>query len=355
MRQKNYKIIGVMSGTSLDGVDLAYVNITSYPQYTYNFIATATIPYTSHWQELLRDAIHLDAKKRAALDETYSTYLATVIRDFIKQHNITQLDAICSHGHTVLHQPHNGITVQIGNLPKLAQELNTTIVCDFRVQDVALGGQGAPLVPIGDQLFFSQYDYCLNLGGFANCSFENNQNTRIAYDICPANIVLNKYAQQLGKAYDDEGAFAKAGTVNTPLLKQLNAISYYNQPPPKSLGLEWVVEHIFPSIEKTNLKTEDILATFTEHIAIQLAQQFKEDAKVLITGGGAYNTFLLDRVKTHTTAQFYVPDKQLVEFKEALVFGLLGVLKLQEIPNVLSSVTGARQDHCSGKIYHSTV
>ena len=269
-----------------------------------------------------------------------------VVPEFIK------IDAVCSHGHTILHQPEKGITLQIGNLPILATLLNKTVVCDFRKQDVALGGEGAPLVPIGDQLLFSEFDYCLNLGGFANVSTQK-ENRRIAYDICPVNIVLNPLAEQLGVPYDDGGKFAKQGNMLPQLLEKLNRLPFYKQNYPKSLGLEWVLKNVFPLLDTNRYKTQDLLRTFTEHSAIQLATNFTQNSSVLVTGGGAYNTYLIERVKAHKTVHFIHPDDTLINYKEALIFGLLGVLKLRDDVNCLASVTGAQHDHSSGVVYKS--
>ena len=351
VEQKNYNVIGVMSGTSLDGVDLAYVKITIAPRYSYTFLATQTVPYARDWQDRLQRAVHDNKEGLHQLNIEYTHYLTDVIQEFIKNNSIHKLDAVCSHGHTILHQPEQGVTLQIGNLPELAHQLKATVVCDFRVQDVALGGQGAPLVPIGDQLLFDTYDYCLNLGGFANCSYADSGGKRIAYDICPVNVVLNRYARELGKAYDDKGAFAKAGTVQPPLLQKLNALSFYKMAPPKSLGIEWVQDTVFPLLKPTENTPIDILATFTEHIAMQLAMQFEPHSSILVTGGGAYNTHLIERITAYNKIDIRVPDAQLIEYKEALIFGLLGVLRLCNEINCLSSVTGATQDHSSGCIY----
>jgi anhydro-N-acetylmuramic acid kinase len=223
------------------------------------------------------------------------------------------------------------------------------VVCDYRVQDVALHGQGAPLVPIGDRLLFGAYDYCLNLGGFANMSFEQNTQ-RIAYDLCPVNVVLNHYALKLGKEYDAGGAFAKAGTVQNLVLEQLNSLDYYHQKAPKSLGIEWVNATIFQILDQI-ADTCDIIATFTEHVAVQIARQLQPEKNLFITGGGAFNTHLIDSISKHTTAKIIIPDAIIVENKEALIFGLLGVLKLRNQNNCLSSVTGADRDHSSGHIY----
>lgn len=368
MEQKNYNVIGVMSGTSLDGIDCALIKISmspqisgeAYPAFDAQIINAETIAYTDFWESKLRTAHTLSRDELTAINKSYTQYLAQVINAFIAQHHIKDIDAICSHGHTILHQPQDGFTLQIGNLPELAQLLGHKVVCDFRVQDVALGGQGAPLVPIGDKLLFGTYDYCLNLGGFANVSTDEN-GIRLAYDICPVNVVLNTYAHKLGKPFDDEGAFAKAGTVHAPLLKELNSLPYYGSPAPKSLGIEWVHEQVFPIIESYKVSDIDVLATFTEHIAVQIVTQFKENTSVLVTGGGAYNSYLLGRVQAQykanrvkgTVLNLVVPDAQLIEFKEALVFGLLGVLRLEGLPNCLASVTGASQDHSSGMLYDS--
>ena len=351
MLREFYNVIGVMSGTSLDGIDLAYIKIRTTSQYNAEIIQAETLPYEDYWEQKLQEAVTYHKEQLDDLNTKYTQYLASVINAFIEKHHIArkEIDAICSHGHTVLHQPDKGYTLQIGNLPEIAQLVKCKVVCDFRVQDVALGGQGAPLVPIGDQLLFSQYDYCLNLGGFANVSLQKGD-TRIAYDICAVNTVLNVYAQKLGAAYDDEGAFAKAGTVVTSLLEKLNAISFYQLSHPKSLGMEWVRDTIFPMLEESQLDPHDILATYTEHIAQQLVHQFLTGSSVLITGGGAYNTFLIQRLKALQEMEVILPENVLIEYKEALIFGLLGVLKLENKVNCLASVTGASKNHSSGVI-----
>ncbi|HLT49037.1 MAG TPA: anhydro-N-acetylmuramic acid kinase [Aequorivita sp.] len=351
MKRNKYHIIGVMSGTSLDGIDLAEI-IFNFSEAKWNFeiITAETVPYSSFWKDELREAINYSEEKLERLDFKYTEKLSEEILKFIKKHNIPEIDAVCSHGHTILHQPEKGFTYQIGNLPKISKMLGQTVVCDFRVQDVELGGQGAPLVPIGDRLLFPEYDYCLNLGGFANCSFEKN-GERIAFDICPVNIVLNNYAEKLGHNFDEGGKLAASGKVNEALLVKLNTLPFYNKKPPKSLGLEWVKEQIFPLLDASGISSEDILRTFTEHIAVQLAKQFRENASVLISGGGAYNSFLIERLNKIAQVETTIPFREIVEFKEALIFGLLGVLKLRDEVNCLASVTGAERDHASGKIF----
>ena len=352
MRRKQFRILGVMSGTSLDGIDLAYLAFTKEERWEASILKAETIPYSQKWVEALKTSAELSRTDIAALDEKYTDYLAEIIQQFIQKNKIVKLDAVCSHGHTILHQPEKGFTVQIGNLPKLATILQQKVVCDFRVQDVELGGQGAPLVPIGDRLLFSDYDYCLNLGGFANISTEIESN-RIAYDICPVNTVLNEYASRLGFAFDRDGAIARNAEVNQDLLKELNSLSFYQQKPPKSLGIEWVNSVIFPILEKSESTSEEIIATFTEHVAVQLSEniQHHSSQKVLVTGGGAFNTYLIELLQQKTKAQIILPQKNLIEFKEALIFGFLGVLRLENEINVLASVTGASKNHSSGKIF----
>ena len=352
MRRKQFRILGVMSGTSLDGIDLAYLAFTREEHWEASILKAETIPYSQKWVEALKTSAELSRAEITVLDEKYTEYLAEVIQQFIQKNKIVKLDAVCSHGHTVLHQPEKGFTVQIGNLPKLATILQQKVVCDFRVQDVELGGQGAPLVPIGDRLLFSDYDYCLNLGGFANISTEI-ESKRIAYDICPVNTVLNEYASRLGFAFDRDGAIARNAEVNQDLLKELNSLSFYQQKPPKSLGIEWVNSVIFPILEKSESTSEEIIATFTEHVAVQLSEniQHYSSQKVLVTGGGAFNTYLIELLQQKTKAQIILPQKNLIEFKEALIFGFLGVLRLENEINVLASVTGASKNHSSGKIF----
>lgn len=352
MNKAQYTVVGVMSGTSLDGVDLAECRFTqsSNGNWEYSLGACLTKPYPEFWRKRLADAINLPGFELEELDREYTRYLAGVIRGFIDEHELTGLNAVCSHGHTVHHRPKDGITRQIGNLPEIASLVGLTVVCDFRRQDVALGGEGAPLVPVGDHYLFGAYDYCLNLGGFANCSFtENGQ--RKAFDICPVNIVLNHYAAKLGYPFDRGGKLARSGCVDAELKDRLDQMKYYHWPPPKSLGLEWVRDVFFPLVNSFGLDHRDILATVTAHAAEQLARQFNTGSSVLVSGGGAYNTFLLQLLKKHKDIQLIIPENKIVDFKEALVFGLLGVLRLTGQNNCLSSVTGAQQDHSSGSVF----
>ena len=352
MIKSSYKVIGVMSGTSLDGIDLALIQFDFSSNYTFKILKYETVAYNSFWNDTLKSLVSLSFTSLKELDNEYTKYLSNVINTFIVKHNINDIDAICSHGHTALHQPEKKLTYQIGNLPQISSLLKQTVVCDFRTQDVELRGQGAPLVPIGDMLLFSEYDYCLNLGGFANISTEI-KGERIAYDICPVNIVLNHYVSKLGHDYDDKGKIASTGILNIELLDALNMLNFYQQTYPKSLGLEWVNKNIMPLIDGFKLGVSDILRTFVEHIAVQISNEVntKENASVLITGGGVYNLFLIERIQEKTKNKICIPNQDLIEYKEALIFGLLGVLKLRGEDNCLSSVTGASRNHSSGRIY----
>lgn len=354
--KENYNVVGIMSGTSLDGVDLAHIFFTADSgKWSFTIAEAITVPYSEEWIKRLKAAVDYNDNALALLNKEYTELLGGIIKSFIADNRIASLDAVCSHGHTILHQPHNGFTLQIGNLPEIASITGEKVVCDFRVQDVQLGGQGAPLVPIGDRLLFSEYRYCLNLGGFSNISFEEN-GQRIAFDICPVNTVLNYYANLLGFDYDAGGKIARNSRINLPLLEELNTLDFYTLDYPKSLGFEFVKEVVLPMMEKYTDTAENKIATFTEHVAIQIASVIKSKGKgeLLITGGGAYNEFLISRMKQLLPDTLIaIPDDKTIQFKEALIFALLGVLKIRGEVNVLSSVTGAHHDHSSGVVYGS--
>jgi anhydro-N-acetylmuramic acid kinase len=352
MIRTTYNVIGVMSGTSLDGIDLAHVSFELDTVWKFKIHVAETFSYTNDWKVKLSNLVNYDLESLKQIDKEYTAYLSEKINVFITTNHLEAVDAICSHGHTALHQPDNSLTYQIGNLKQLAELTQHKVVCDFRVQDVELGGQGAPLVPIGDRLLFSEYDFCLNLGGFANVSFEKHSN-RIAFDICPVNIVLNYYCNTIDLAYDANGNLASQGNVNTSLLNELNQLEFYQQDFPKSLGLEWVNFNVIPMIDNYQLNLKDTLRTVVEHIAIQINSVLKQKPKasVLVTGGGVYNAFLIQRLKDLSQNKIIMPSKAIIEYKEALIFGLLGVLKLRNETNCLASVTGATHNHSSGVIY----
>lgn len=352
MKKNSYKVIGVMSGTSLDGIDMALITFERKNHWNFQIEVAETVAYPENWKQKLSTAIDLPKAELEVLNFMYTRYLAEVISEFINENEITALDAVCSHGHTVKHEPENGYTLQIGNLQLLNQMVKETVVCNFRVQDVKLGGQGAPLVPIGDRLLFQQYKYCLNLGGFANISSERG-NKRIAYDICAVNTVLNFYAEKLGYDFDRDGRIAASGNINRKLLKELEELSFYKKIPPKSLGIEWVNATILPLLKDYEEDIPGLLNSYIHHVSLQIAANLDNDpaSEVLVTGGGSFNTFLVEQIRKETVCRIVLPSAELVNYKEALIFGLLGVLKMRGEVNVLSSVTGAKEDHSSGVIY----
>jgi anhydro-N-acetylmuramic acid kinase len=349
MTKKHWYGIGLMSGTSLDGLDLVYTQITKNKQYSYKIIATETFPYSNNWRKKLQNAFTSSALEITRLNTEYGKFLGKITNTFIKKNNISKLDFIASHGHTIFHKPGENYTLQIGDGATLAQTCKQTVVCDFRTQDVAKGGQGAPLVPIGDSLFFSAYDYCINIGGFANISFDD-MGVRKAFDICPANIILNHYTGKIALEYDDKGLLAKSGEINNELLTALNNLPLYKKR--ESLGYEIIISDFIPLIDSFNLSIPDILRTVVEHIAIKIAQNLSPNTQSLITGGGALNNYLIERIKFHTKSTIIIPSRELIDYKEALIFSLLGLLRLQNKVNVLASVTGADKNHSSGVIYY---
>lgn len=344
-----YHAIGLMSGTSLDGLDICYVRFEYDSVWNFEILNAQTLPYSENWKTKLKEAIHYSGMELMQLHSDYGFYLGTQVLDFITRNYITNVDVIASHGHTIFHQPHLRFTTQIGDGRCIKELTNLPTVYDFRSQDVLKGGNGAPLVPIGDHLLFSQYDACLNLGGFSNISFQHNEN-RFAFDICPVNIVLNHFANELGFEYDENGSYAQSGKINYEILSKLNQLDFYGQTTPKSLGLEWLQQYVLPLL--IGLNPENALATITEHAAVQIAAVMEDYKlqKVLCTGGGAYNNFLLESITKKTKHQMIIPSAQIIEYKEALIFALMGVLRLRNDVNVLSSATGSSHDHSSGSI-----
>ena len=340
-----------MSGTSLDGLDLCLCNFAQEENaWKYAIIAADTVTYPEDIKTKLAHAQAMSALELVRFHSEYGRYIGQQAKQFINRQDVKPT-LIASHGHTIFHQPNDGFTFQIGSGAHIAIEAGVDTVCDFRTSDVAAGGQGAPLVPIGDRHLFGQYDYCLNLGGFANISYEE-QRCRIAYDICPVNYVLNHYTRTLGKDYDNNGELAAQGAVDAALLEALNRLDFYHRQGPKSLGREWVEQNIFPLIESYQLPTADKLSTFCEHIAIQIGRKLSAcNTSMLGTGGGTFNRFLMTRIEAHSKVAIHIPDKLTINFKEALIFAFLGCLYMDKQPNCLASVTGARNDVIGGALY----
>jgi len=343
-------IIGLMSGTSVDGLDICYVSFDNNDPSKYEIIDCETIDYDDNLKTKLKNVIEMDNDQIKQIDKEFGEFIGLNVLKFIKKNTLYKADLISSHGHTVFHEPKFNKTLQIGNGEIINKITKIKTVNNFREQDIQLGGQGAPLVPIGDKLLFDNYKYCLNLGGFTNISVKDSS-TIYAYDICPLNTVLNHYANKLGYDCDLDGKLSEKGVINIDLLNELNDLEYYKKSYPKSLGLEFVIENIFPITEKYKIKEVDILATYIEHASFQIKRNIDNGSKVLLTGGGTFNDNLIKTLNHDSKINFIVPDKTIINYKESLIFALLGYLKINGKVNCLRSVTGASNDHSSGDIY----
>ena len=358
-----YKAIGLMSGSSLDGLDIVFTEIQeSSGKWTYRILHAECTAYSDDWRERLAHATQLPAEAYQLLHVDYGRFLGEKVNAFIAQHHLQhQVNLVASHGHTTFHDPKNKMTHQLGDGASLAAVTQLPVVSDLRSMDVAFDGQGAPIVPLGEKLLFEEYNTFLNIGGIANVSVKEPDQI-IAFDVCPANRVLNLLASLKNLAYDNGGQLAASGKVHDGLLHQLNGFSYYRQRPPKSLANKFGTAEIYPMILHHKLPVADALCTFTEHIAIQISQALapfakEEKQKMMITGGGAFNDFLVSRISHHLAAiryEVFIPEKEVVEYKEALIMALLGVLRWREQYTVMSSVTGARRNSIGGALWLGT-
>lgn len=365
-----YKVIGLMSGSSLDGLDIAYVHLQeraasakqSSRSWEFELKHTACYPYPDSWKHRLAGAPALSALDYQLLHVEYGHFLGEQVLRFIDEYGLHyNVQLIVSHGHTAFHWPARKMTAQLGDGAAIAARARINVVSDLRAMDLALGGQGAPIVPIGEQLLLPGYDLFLNIGGIANVSKHGGSVAAgdfLAFDVCPANRVLNGLAELERMAYDDGGALAAGGKVDHPLLQQLNALPYYSMPYPKSLANEFGTEVVFPLIRQAmgerGLSTADALRTYAEHIALQVSRAVDAlggGTKMLATGGGAHNTFLVDRLRHRLGLEVVVPDRSLVDYKEAVIMALIGVLRWREENNVLASVTGASRDSIGGAVW----
>ena len=349
--KKSIIALGLMSGTSLDGIDLALCSFGNNESgWSFRIEDSETVPYSANWKRKLREAENRSAQDILLLHNEYARYTGEVINRFLD--GKTKPELIASHGHTIFHQPEKHFTFQMGNGTVIAAETGIKTIADFRNMDIALGGQGAPLVPIGDRLLFTEYDYCLNLGGFSNISYEEG-GQRIAFDIGPANIVLNFLSQQVGKEYDRNSLIAQSGKVNIALLNELNKLAFYREKPPKSLGKEWLDSELIPMLKKSSLTLPDQMRTLYEHIAIQIGEVIRNSGTMLVTGGGAHNPLLMERITACSKAEVIIPQNEIIDFKEALIFAFLGVLANEHQINCLAAVTGASRDNTGGTIHLS--
>lgn len=342
--KNTYRTLGVMSGTSIDGLDLAICSFNKTKEWNFKIEKCKTVKYTKNWKYILGNLHNSTIQNILKHDIIYAKLIAKEIKKFLKNENV---DFIASHGHTIFHQPEKKYTLQIGNGRTIANITRLKTITNFRNLDISLGGQGAPLVPVGDLKLFKNFKYCLNIGGIANISIKEKNKIK-AFDICPANIVLNKISRKLKLDFDNEGNLAMQGKIITKLFSKLNSLSYYNNKSPKSLSREWVEKNIDPLIlERYNHK--DVLHTLCEHMGKQIGQYLKE-GKTLVTGGGAFNKYLIERLKNYSNSQIVLPNKKIINFKEAMIFAFLGVLKIRNQNNCLKSVTGAKQNSCGGEI-----
>lgn len=358
-----YRAIGLMSGSSLDGLDIAYVEFQENAgRWTHEILQADCYPYPADWMNRLKNATSLSALDYQLLHIDYGHYLGQQVNHFIEQHQLHyKVALVASHGHTTFHLPSKKMTAQLGDGAAIAAQTKLPVVTDLRALDVAFGGQGAPIVPIGEKLLLQEYDYFLNIGGIANLSI--NSNPYIAFDICPANRVLNMLAADAGKEMDEDGAMAATGAINKRLLENLNALDYYKLAAPKSLANDYGTDIVYPLIKESGCSVPDALRTCTEHIAIQISEAIFSGSnhkpqtttpKLLTTGGGAFNTFLIQQLQEKVKAyniEVVVPDAKLVSYKEALIMALIGVLRWRQEYNVLASVTGASRDSIGGALW----
>jgi anhydro-N-acetylmuramic acid kinase len=351
------KVIGIMSGTSMDGADLALCDVQwSGGKWTASIIAAETIPYEEKWRVRLSQLRYQNSEVLAKTDVFYGRYLGELVLKFLRKHNLSA-DLVASHGHTIFHDPMALLTTQIGDGATLSATCGLPVVSNFRRADVALGGQGAPLAGLGDEILFPEYDVCLNLGGFSNVSAEID-GRRIAFDVSPCNIVLNRIAREIGQQYDEDGRLAESGQILFPLLNRLNDIPYYHKTPPKSLGREWINKEFWHIVRDFDDEApEDRMKTLVVHISRQIGYNIGEltgengaGKKVLVTGGGAHNQSLIDHLKSETEAAVIVPDVFTVDYKEALIFALLGAMRVKNVKNTLNSATGAKMACVSGSL-----
>lgn len=343
--------VGLMSGTSADGLDVCCATFTfTGGKWTFHIDAARGYAYAPELRDKLLNQVQgMGARDFVAFHSEYGHFLGRKVNEFLSETGLHP-DIVASHGSTVFHEPSRGLMFQIGDGAAIAAETGIPTVSDFRRLDIMLGGQGAPLVPVGDNLLFGEYDYCLNIGGFSNISWREGER-RIAFDISPVNYVINRYCRGVGLEMDRNGDIAARGRVCETLLEQLDALEYYARPYPKSLGREWVEREVFPLLDARTLPLEDLLRTYYEHCARQLSRVTVPGKRVLVTGGGAWNRFLLERMRALSACKLVVPEPAIVEFKEALIFAFLGVLYMAGQPSCLRSVTGARQDSIGGMLF----
>ncbi len=363
---KHYKVLGLMSGSSLDGLDIAYCTFEvdaskkENPIVNWNMLEAATLPFSEKWQVRLG---HLPAQSALifAKSNTYfGYYMGELVNTFLKESSI-QPDFIASHGHTIFHYPNERCTVQIGDGAALAATTGLPVVCDFRTTDIALDGEGTPLAPIADKYLFGGYDFYLNIGGIANISCSVGERM-IAFDVGAANQVFNRLANLAGQDFDKDGKLAAEGNLLTGLYYKINQLPYFEQDYPKSLDNQWLQHHIVKTYLEEEGSVSDKLRTACEQLAFQVHQSVKkicyeeklrkERYTMFLSGGGVFNNYLIACLKNYCPQiDFVIPEKKIIQFKEAALIALLGVLRMEGLPNCLASVTGAKRDSVGGAVY----
>ena len=355
MKNNKYNVIGIMSGTSCDGLDIAHCLFYKKNNYwIFELINCIDIPYPKQIKDRLLNCSHLDALSLKILDLDLGEFFKNEISKFI-QSSESKFDLISSHGHTVFHDPKKKLTYQIGNPFIIYSSIRIPVVFNFRELDVIMSGEGAPLVPYGDKKLFNEFDYCINIGGILNIS-KLYEKKLIGYDICPGNIILNKFSRKLRKEYDIDGRLSSSGNFNSTLFKVLNEIDYYKGEIPKSLDISYIEKIYYPLF--TDIDPKDILHTYVNHIAYQINNAIqKKKSRVLLTGGGAFNAHILKKISYYNKHdhKFIVPNKDIIIFKEAIIFAFLGFLKLLKKKNISKSVTGSNFSSSSGLIIDNKI
>lgn len=345
-----YHIIGIMSGSSLDGLDVSLTKFNHTTHWQFEIIQAVTIPIPDHLKTQLRSSTNLGAREISLLDLQYGEWIGEELTKWISRFSMTP-DLIGIHGHTVFHLPKEHLSLQIGNGLTIAQKTGIPTVDNFRSLDVLLGGQGAPLVPFGEQMLFSGCAAYLNLGGICNISI-HKENKVTAWDIAPCNQVFNHFSKQLGFNYDDKGSLSRKGSIDHIWLNYLQSLSYFQQEPPKSLANQWTQE----VLKKSPDNPFDALASYVDFLSEQIAFEVTgaiNGGTMMITGGGAYHQYLIEQIEEKIGPGFkiIVPDNLIIEQKESVIFAFLALMRLRGEINVLSSVTGAKRDSCSGTLH----
>lgn len=365
-----YHAIGLMSGSSLDGLDVALCRMETarsdveFEISDWEILAAETFPFSDFWKKRLRDLPSSSAFELADAHAAFGGYMGSFVNRFFASQNLKtpHIDLIASHGHTIFHEPAQGFTTQIGDGAALAAATGCTVVADFRTADVALGGQGAPLAPIADKLLFPSHDFYLNLGGIANLSGDAG-NHFVAFDVTGANQILNAVTQRFfQKNYDENGGLARSGKLEISLLEKMEALPFFDLPYPKSLSNQWVQKNLVELALETKAPPSDLLHTTCVHVGRQLAKSIsqiiekegikKEKYRLLPSGGGVFNSFLMECIQVENpNVEIVSPDKKVADFKEAALMALMGVMRLEGVPNCMASVTGAERDAMGGVVF----